>query len=131
VRRSIRPTPASVTLPDGLTVLNYNEGFNTKMTDAEIAEIGARHRTDVLLAGMQLNFVDDVVRGVAALKPKVVVLYPPHEYFHAMMGATSEPWPAFADAVRTRFPSIDVHIAMPGFELALSAGGPSTNLKAA
>jgi len=24
-----------VELPDGLTVLNYNEGFNTKMTDAE------------------------------------------------------------------------------------------------
>jgi len=120
-----------VELPDGLTIMNYNEGFNTKMTDAEIAEIGARHRTDVLLAGMQLNFVDDVVRGVAALKPKVVVLYPPHEYFHAMMGATSEPWVAFAEAVRTKFPSIDVHVAMPGFELALSAGGPSTNLKAA
>ena len=112
-------------------MLNYNEGFNTKMTDAEIAEIGARHRTDVLLAGMQLNFVDDVVRGGVALKPKVVVLYPPHEYFHAMMGATSKPWPAFANAVRARFPSIDVHIAMPGFELAISAGGPSTNLKAA
>jgi len=120
-----------VTLPDGLTILNYNEGFNTKMTDAEIADLGRRHRTDVLLAGMQLNFIDDVVRGVAALKPKVVVLYPPHEYFHAMMGATSEPWPAFADAVRRRFPAVDVHIAAPGFELALSDGGPSTNLKAA
>jgi len=46
-----------------------------------------------------------------------------------MMGATSEPWPAFAEAVRARFPSIDVHIAAAGFELALSAGDPSTNLK--
>ena len=53
-----------VELPDGLTVLNYNEGFNTKMSDAEIADIGRRHRTDVLLAGMQLNFIADVVRGV-------------------------------------------------------------------
>ena len=120
-----------VTLPDGLTILNYNEGFNTKMTDAEIADLGRRHRTDVLLAGMQLNFIDDVVRGVAALKPKVVVLYPPHEYFHAMMGATSEPWPAFADAVRKRFPEVEVHTAQPGFELALNAGGPSTTLQAA
>lgn len=108
-----------VTLPGGLTVMNYNEGFNTKMTEAEIAGLGRRHRTDILLAGMQLDFVDDVVRGVAALKPKTVVLYPPHEHFHAMMGVVSQPWPTFADAVRRRFPSVDVHIAEPGFELDL------------
>jgi hypothetical protein len=101
------------------------------MTGAEIADLGRRHRTDVLLAGMQLDFVDDVVRGVAALQPRIVVLYPPHEYFHAVMGAVSEPWSTFAAAVRARFPKIDVHIAEPGFELTLSAGGPSTNLKAA
>ncbi len=61
-------------MPDGLTVLNYNEGFNTKMTDREITEIGNRYRTDVLLAGMQLDFVADVARGAAALNPKIVVL---------------------------------------------------------
>jgi hypothetical protein len=109
-----------VGLPDGLTILNYNEGFNTKMTDAEIGDLGRRHRTDVLLAGMQLNFIDDVVRGVAALRPKVVILYPPHDKFHAMMGVVSEPWPAFAAALRSRFPEIAVHIAEPGFELAVS-----------
>ena len=109
-----------VGLPDGLTILNYNEGFNTKMTDAEIGDLGRRHRTDVLLAGMQLNFIDDVVRGVAALKPKVVILYPPHDKFHAMMGVVSQPWPAFAAALRSRFPEIAVHIAEPGFELAVS-----------
>ena len=111
-----------VALPDGLTILNYNEGFNTKMTDAEIGDLGRRHRTDVLLAGMQLNFIDDIVRGVAALKPKVVILYPPHDKFHAMMGAVSAPWPAFAAALTTRFPDIAVHIAEPGFELAASPG---------
>jgi hypothetical protein len=109
-----------VGLPDGLTMLNYNEGFNTKMTDAEIGDLGRRYRTDVLLAGMQLNFIDDVVRGVAALRPKVVILYPPHDRFHAMMGAVSEPWPAFAAALNKRFPEIAVHIAEPGFELAVS-----------
>jgi len=106
-----------VELPGGLTIMNYNEGFNTKMTDAEIADLGRRYRTDILLAGMQLNFVADVVRGVAALKPRVVVLYPPHEHFHAMMGAVSEPWPKFAAAVRERFPEIEVHTAEPGFSL--------------
>jgi len=106
-----------VELPDGTTILNYNEGFNTKMTDAEIVDLGRRHRTDILLAGMQLNFIADVVRGVAALKPKIVVLYPPHEHFHVMMGVVSEPWPTFAAAVRERFPEIEVHTAEPGFTL--------------
>jgi L-ascorbate metabolism protein UlaG (beta-lactamase superfamily) len=105
-----------VELPNGLTVLNYNEGFNTKMTDAEIAEVARRFRVDILLAGMQLDFVDDVVRGVAALRPKIVILYPPHEKFHAMMGVVSRPWSEFADAVKERCPDIAVRIASPGFE---------------
>lgn len=104
-----------VELADGTTVLNYNEGFNTKMTDAEAADLGRRFRTDILLAGMQLYFIDDVVRGVAGIKPKVVILYPPHEKFHEMMGATSAPWEDFANAVKSRFPEIDVRIAAPGF----------------
>ena len=110
-----------VELPNGLTILNYNEGFNSKMTDTEIEELGQRFRTDVLLAGMQLHFVEDVVRGIAALCPKVVVLYPPHEYFHNMMGVTSAPWTDFAAAIRNRFPEITVHVAEPGFELELMA----------
>ncbi|MBV8407727.1 MAG: MBL fold metallo-hydrolase [Alphaproteobacteria bacterium] len=117
-----------VELPDGLTVLNYNEGFNTKMTDAEIEDLGRRLKTDVLLAGMQLNFVADVVRGVAALKPRLVVLYPPHEHFHAMMGVVSEPWPSFAAAVRERFPEIEVRIAEPGFALDLKSHSVDANV---
>src|SRR5262249_4228537 len=67
-----------VELPDGTTVMNYNEGFNSKMTDAEIVDLGRRFRTDVLLGGYQLGFVSDLGRGVAALQPKVIVLYHPH-----------------------------------------------------
>ena len=104
-----------VALPNGVSILNYNEGFNSKMSNAEAAELGRRFRTDILLAGMQLDFIDDVVRGVAAIRPKVVILYPPHEKFHAMMGVTSAPWPAFADAVKGSFPDIEVQIAAPGF----------------
>ncbi len=105
-----------VEMPDGTTVLNYNEGFNSKMTGAQIAELGRRFRTDVLLAGMQLDFVDDVARGVAALDPKTVILYPPHEKFHEMIGVTSRPWSEFADAVRRSSPNVDVRVAEPGFE---------------
>lgn len=103
-----------VELPDGTTILNYNEGFNTKMTDQEIRDLGGRLRTDILLAGMQLHFVDDVVRGAVALSPKTVILYPPHEKFHEMMGATSAPWTDFADAVRKALPKAEVVIAEPG-----------------
>jgi L-ascorbate metabolism protein UlaG (beta-lactamase superfamily) len=120
-----------VELPDGTTILNYNEGFNSKMTDAEIAALGERFRTDVLLAGMQLDFIDDVVRGVAALKPRVVILYPPHEKFHEMMEVSSRPWSDFADAVRARFPGVVVHIAEPGFQVELQAGAAPTQFQQA
>jgi len=73
----------------------------------------------VLLAGMQLHFIDDVVRGVSALQPRTVVLYPPHDRFHAMMGASSAPWSEFAAAVRSRCSGVVVHIAEPGFALDL------------
>ena len=109
-----------VQLADGTTILNYNEGFNSKMTDAEITALGTRFSTDILLAGMQLDFVEDVVRGVTALRPKTVLLYPPHEHFHAMMGVVSRPWIDFAGAITSQFPKIEVHIASPGFELPIT-----------
>jgi len=110
-----------VTLPDGLTVMNYNEGFNTKMTDAEITALGKRFRTDVLLAGMQLDFMTDLARGVKALQPKMVILYPPHEKLHEMMGAVSAPWSRFEEAVRQALPQAEVFIAAPGDCFDLSA----------
>ena len=119
-----------VELPGGLTILNYNEGFNTKMTDREIAELGRRYRTDVLLAGVQLDFVPDVARGAAALNPKVVLLYPPHDHFHRMMGASSEPWVRFADAVRVRLPAARVVVAEPGTAVDVVSGVVSQRQRA-
>lgn len=104
-----------VELPDGTTIMNYNEGFNTKMTDQEIQDLGRQLRVDILLAGMQLNFIDDIARGVTALSPKTVILYPPHEKFHEMMGATSAPWSSFIDAARNAVPKANVIAAEPGW----------------
>lgn len=112
-----------VELEDGTTILNYNEGFNSKMTDEEIEALGERFNVDVLLAGMQLNFVDDVARGAAALAPKTVVLYPPHEKFHEMMGAISKPWTAFAEATQNALPKAEIIIAEPGAELNIGRHG--------
>ena len=103
-----------VELPDGTTILNYNEGFNTRMTDDEIGELGRRLRVDVLLAGMQLGFTGDVARGVAALRPRGVILYPPHEEFHRMMGARSVPWAEFVGAAQRAAPGAVVLAARPG-----------------
>lgn len=105
-----------VELPNGLSILNYNEGFNSKMTSEEITALGKKFKTDVLLAGMQLDFVADVVRGARALQPKVIILYPPHEKFHEMMGAKSRPWVEFQEALRAALPSCHVVIASPGDE---------------
>jgi L-ascorbate metabolism protein UlaG (beta-lactamase superfamily) len=114
-----------VELPDGTTVLNYNEGFNTKMTDAEIGDLGRRFKVDVLLAGMQLDFTADIARGVAALKPRAVLLYPPHEKFHEMMGARSLPWARFVEAAQSAAPGAQVFAAQPGeaFNLLPAAEG--------
>ena len=111
-----------LTLPDGLTILNYNEGFNSKMTHAEIADLAAKGRTDVLLGGMQLNFVDDVARGVAVLKPKLVLLYPPHEKFHEMMGVTSRPWAEFVAAAQRAAPQATIIAMTPGTRVDLADG---------
>ncbi|HTS20380.1 MAG TPA: hypothetical protein VMN79_01105 [Casimicrobiaceae bacterium] len=114
-----------LTLPGGATVMNYNEGFNTKMTDGEIAGLAHRFRIDVLLAGMQLDFMDDVRRGVAALQPKMVLLYPPHEKFHAMMGATSHPWEEFIAAAQAGAPHARVIALTPGTMVSLDDGAVS------
>lgn len=103
-----------VELPSGVSILNYNEGFNSKMTAAEISDLGKKFKTDVLLAGMQLDFVSDVVRGALALQPKIIILFPPHEKFHEMMGAKSTPWVEFQDALRAALPDCRVAIAEPG-----------------
>jgi L-ascorbate metabolism protein UlaG (beta-lactamase superfamily) len=111
-----------VAVEGGLTVMNYNEGFNSKMTDAEIGALGRQLPTDVLLGGMQLDFVADLARGAAALNPRLVLLYPPHEYFHKMMGVTSRPWSEFVEAVQRAVPNATVLALTPGDEVDLATG---------
>jgi L-ascorbate metabolism protein UlaG (beta-lactamase superfamily) len=43
-----------------------------------------------------------------------VVLYPPHDNFHRMMGVASSPWAEFKAAVERRLPDAQVIIAEPG-----------------
>jgi L-ascorbate metabolism protein UlaG (beta-lactamase superfamily) len=111
-----------VAVDGGPTIMNYNEGFNSKMTDTEIQALGRALPTDVLLGGMQLDFVADLARGAAAIDPRLVLLYPPHEYFHKMMGVQSRPWGEFVDAVQRAVPKATVLALTPGDEVDLHTG---------
>lgn len=111
-----------LTLPDGMTILNYNEGFNSKMTDAEIEALGQTVRTDVLLGGMQLDFMPDLVRGVKALKPRMILLYPPHEKLHEAWGVKTAPWSAFVQGAQEAAPEAFVVAMEPGMEVNLTDG---------
>lgn len=114
-----------LTLSEGLRIMNYNEGFNSKMSDREINDLGQRFRIDVLLGGMQLDFVDDVQRGIAALQPKQILLYPPHEKFHDMMGVISRPWTDFVSAAHAAAPHAKVIVLAPGTKVNLDDGSVS------
>ena len=120
-----------LTLPDGTTVLNYNEGFNSKMTDTEIRALAEQCRTDVLLGGIQLGFTDDLARGIAALRPRLALLYPPHEKFHEMMGVTSRPDHEVVAAAKAAAPEATVLVLRPGSEVDLASGALSTFAPAA
>jgi hypothetical protein len=69
-----------------------------------------------------LDFVADVARGAAALAPRIIVLYPPHEHFHGMMGVSSRPWPEFAAAVQKAVPAAHVIVATPGSRIDAHSG---------
>ena len=103
-----------VELPNGLTILNYNEGFNTKMTDAEIEALGKRFRTDVLLGGIaaQLHGRRGPRRGSAEPEGRGALpaprLLPPDD------GRDLGPWQDFVAAVRERLPAAVVVLAEPG-----------------
>jgi hypothetical protein len=114
-----------VRFPDGYSIMNYSEGFNTKMTDMEIQVLAAKGRPNVLLAGMQLNFMSDLARGVKALRPDITILFPPHDKLHAMMGVSSHPWNEFGDAARTAHPDGKVIVAEPGTTVRLPDGDVS------
>lgn len=111
-----------LTLPSGMTILNYNEGFNSKMTDAEINALGHAAHTDVLLGGMQLDFMDDLARGVRALNPRMVLLYPPHEKLHEAWGVQAAPWSDFVAAAQEAAPEAAVVVLEPGMEVGLRDG---------
>jgi len=107
-----------VEMPDGRTVLNYNEGFNSNLRIEEIRKLAATFKTDILLAGMQLNFEDKVAAGAELLKPKTVVLFHPHKEFFRQLGKVSSSPEVFAETVKKRVNGAQVVSIDPGWVMA-------------
>ena len=102
-----------VKLPDGTGIMNYCEGFSDHMKIESVKALAERYRTDILLAGMQLNFEDHVVSGAADLSPKSVLLFHPHKVLFESLGLKSSPPETFTEKLRQALPDADVLIAEP------------------
>jgi len=105
-------------LPDGRTLLTYNEGFNSNLRIEEIRKLAATFKTDILLAGMQLNFEEYVAAGAELLAPKTVVLFHPHKEFFRQLGKVSSSPEVFAETVKKRVNGVQVVSIDPGWVMA-------------
>jgi hypothetical protein len=109
-----------IQLPNGCRVLNYNEGFNTNLDTNELNDVAKRFETDVLLAGTQLHFTDEVGEGVAAFSPKKAVLYHPHKMLFEAIKVTSASFDTFAAAIHKKKSNIEILDAQPGWSMVLN-----------
>jgi hypothetical protein len=97
----------------GMRLTNYCEGFSDAMDIEGIRQLARRLTTDVMIAGAQLNFEEHVAKGVAAMSPRTVVLFHPHEIFFERLGLKSSSAETFASAVRRVLPQTEVIVAKP------------------
>jgi hypothetical protein len=109
--------------PNNLRLMNYCEGFSDAMKINEILKMGQRFKTDILLAGMQLNFEEELSKGVAALAPKTVVLFHPHTAMFERLGLKSSPPQVFVDKISQALPDANVIVAEP--QMSLTFPSPS------
>ncbi len=104
-----------IQMPDGLTILNYNEGFTYNMEHKEVEEVAARYKADILLAGAQMNFEDYVAAGCKIFNSKTIVLYHPHKALFDQINVSSSTSDTFISAVNSALPDSKVIYANPGW----------------
>jgi hypothetical protein len=98
---------------DGIGVMNYCEGFSDAMNLKNVVELGQRFKTDVLIAGMQLNFEKQLSEGIAAISPKTVVLFHPHNVMFERLGLKSSSTQTFIERIKGKLPSVRIIVAEP------------------
>lgn len=101
--------------PDGLKILNYNEGFTYNMKLDEVKEVAEHYKPDILIAGAQMNFEKYVATGAKIFNPKVVVLFHPHEALFKQINVSSSTPEEFITAVQSELPDSTVFYVKPGW----------------
>ncbi|MDI9499138.1 MAG: MBL fold metallo-hydrolase [Bacillota bacterium] len=102
-------------LANGLCIVNLAEGMNPGLSDGQLAAlVGLGYGADVLLAGAQLSFTAACARVVAALRPRQLLLYHPHQVLFERLGLASAPPGDFLTAAREAWPEIEAGYLEPG-----------------
>ena len=99
--------------PDGIRLMNYNEGFSNLVDITELEQYSTKFKPDILIAGMQLNFEEYLGRGVGALKPKVIVLFHPHEKLFEKFKLQSSSPETFVSRIKQYVPNARICLPQP------------------
>lgn len=98
-----------ITTPSLKTIVNMSEGANPKLKESDVkAILKDCFEVDCLIVGCQLDFVPSVKMLCHILKPKVVVVYSPHEALFDALGVESLEICEFIKAVKEVCPKANV-----------------------
>jgi ribonuclease BN (tRNA processing enzyme) len=104
---------------EGLRVLNYGEAFTDDTKFGNVELVGERLKTDVLIAGAQLNWQEFLAKGAAITRPKVVILHSPHELVERAAGVPALPPDTYVQSVKRALPHAEVQWVPPGSSVGL------------
>jgi hypothetical protein len=99
--------------PNGLRIMNYSEGINPLLPTHEAKQLAEALRPEILIAGMQLTYEQDVARVVSAVGPQKIILYHPHKQLFEKMNIESSSPETFIENIRSVNPSVEILIAEP------------------
>lgn len=107
--------------PGGYRLMNYNEGFSNLAITQDLADLGARFKPDIVLAGMQLDFEEYLAAGIGALMPTTVVLFHPHEKLFEKFRFQSSSPETFIARIKVASASANVVVPRPmsSFEISV------------
>jgi metal-dependent hydrolase (beta-lactamase superfamily II) len=98
----------------GQNIVNFSEGlnplFSKELLESLKKEVG---KIDLLIGGIQLNFVDSVADIVGELKPKDCLFYNPHTMLFNALGLKTRPVRDFIDVTKKISPKTNFKYLEP------------------
>jgi metal-dependent hydrolase (beta-lactamase superfamily II) len=99
---------------EGQNIVNFSEGINPLFTKELLEslkkEVG---KIDLLIGGIQLDFVNSVANIVGELKPKNCLFYNPHTMLFNALGLKTRPVKDFIDATKKILPKTNIQYLEP------------------